>query len=647
MSFERVIFYDKNDLLYGYGLEKITTMELSQYDNIDVNDAIEYYQIYKYFADGARNVNWSDSQYQTYIKKSKELISLTYRFFNSIDDEKIIAIFNQTERFYLSAFWELFNSTKLYDKISENSFKGILMCENMYIYSIIEKKSLVKKYGKTLREFLLNNDNCAKVLVYYYEQDDNDSTKIYLPDEFTGNDCVQILENYVKSDSADLNILESIYYMRKTERFPITDELRLEAKRRYLEEFNKLKKSGSQLRNEISVSISKNQEKEYIEEKKGINIKTSYSYAWLSETLDYPSILNNFIYVFKYADFSQMLCNLVSVSSKGSIIEKGLRVKNRKTYPTYFANNMINALAILQMESYYNFLSDKKIRYEDVLQWFFTEYLQKEFGCSEMRVKMPSENSTILEKCENICTAMEMAVKQFSQYAEKKKIDFELLSISSGSPKYNAIPSLNSKKYIYGCGKDFEEIKFFLFSDQCFLCFPERFLKKNKLYKSFFELISYETVYKNDYRETEQRFLEKLLSHGFIVIAEDGKLSFGNIVKLKVIKDLYYKEVLSRWHYPDSAQQTIQELIDCNILYEKSKLLTEPESNFFDYYLNHNNYLNGPDLRNRYSHGNGQIITDNEEHKKNYNILLILMTVLAIKINDDFCIYDERKKGEE
>ena len=363
--------------------------------------------------------------------------------------------------------------------------------------------------------------------------------------------------------------------------------------------------------------------------------------------MDYPSILNNFIYLFEYADYKQMRCNLVSVDSVAGTLERTFRTDSRRFYPDYYAFRHLNEIAKLEMQAYYHFLLENNIQLEEVLQWFFTKYLQEEFGCSEMRVTMPSKDTTYLEKCVSICTAMEMAIKQFSQYAEKKTIDFELLAISSGSPKYGQIPSLVEKKYIYGNGLDFQYIMFLLFSDQCLLTYIERIYNEKNNYRCFFDLIQSEKVYKGDYKERFHKDIDFLVKFDLIRLSEDGAISLGNTAKLTILIDLNRYEVISRWQYSNNAQSVFQEWIDSGLLRETSTLLTEPESKYFNYLLNHAEYCNGFDLRNKYSHGNGQIIDNVNEHCSNYVMLLMLMTILTIKINDDFCLYELKQKEEQ
>ena len=646
MSDERVIYYSGGDMCYGLGLDKIETLVVPTFESININDAIEYFQIHKYFKDGARAKEWSDEDYACYLEKSKKLWSLTNRFINSLSDSNIVCEYEKIEINYVSEFWELFDSNKLSEKISDESFRSLLECKHIPFANILEHQSIVKKYGTPLKDYILKGFASVSILLRYYEQDHTDRKKIYIPEELTGAEIVDLLDRYLDSDQVNPNYAKDIYYMQNTKRYPIDDALRLKAKRRYDKEFETASKRGISIYNSIEVTISKEQTEELnVSISKG-NIKASYSYRWLADTLDYPSILNNFIYLFGYADYKQMRCNLIRSSKTESMVERTIfRKDSNQYYPENYGFIQLNGLARQQMKAYCMFLNENGVRFEDVLQWFFTEYLQKEFGCPEMRIKLPDAQSPILQKCESICTAIEIAVKQFVSFVNTDTIDFELVGISSGSPKYDQIPSLVEKKYIYGIGEEYDLIDFLLFSDQCPLYFDSKANESVANVNSFFELIQRKKVRVSSCRDENKNSITKLVKLGLIRINESDEIEIGDQIKLTILRELHFHEVISRWCYPDSVQTIFQEWIDMGILAEDSTLLSHPEANYFSYMLNREKYCNGPQLRNQYLHGNGQLIIDERIHEENYIKLLKLMTILVIKINDDFSLRDALKKG--
>lgn len=645
MSRERVVFYGGGDMCYGMGLEKIETLSIPDYESITINDAIEYCEMYKYFQDGARSKKWTDDDYACYAEKSKKLFGLAQRHFNSITDSNIVSEYEAIELYYLPAFWELFDSNKLYDKVSKDAFSKLLECEHIPLASILEHKSIVGKYGESLKRYILRDFSCIGLLIRNYEQDDTDNKKIYIPDELTGGEIVDLFNKYLESKKVNANHAKAIFHMKSKKKFPVDDGLRLKARRRYDKETEKAMEHGVSLQYGVGVSISKELTTERDYSYNGNTLNVVYSYHWLSEMLDYPSILNNFIYSFEYVDYQQMRCNLVSIKRLGSIIERVFSPDSKQYYPNNMGFINFNALADLQMKAYYSFLTEKGIRLEDVIIWFFTEYLQKEFGCPEIRLSLPSADSTMLQKCEGICTAIEIAVKQFVSYVETGEIDFERLMISSGSPVYDQIPSLAKKNYIYGNGNEYEMIDYLLFSDQCPLYFVSEANEGVEECHCFVDLILHKKVRTSDFRDKYLSSINKLADLGLIVIDETGEIGLGNQLKLSILKELHFHEVVSRWHYPDSAQAVFKEWIERGLLIEGSTLFSRPEADYLSYLLNREKFCNGLDLRNKYSHGVGQLIVDDREHEQNYIELLKVMMILIIKINEDFCLHDALKEG--
>lgn len=646
MSLDRVRYYSKDNMLYGYCLGRIETISVPDYNDIDINDAIESDQINKYFQKGipekAKNT-WTDEQLKEYSEKSKKLHALANRFFNNLNDENIVDQYSQIERCYISVFWEIFNSRKLFDRLTEDNFKKILQNHEYDIPTILNYPKIVEKYGTSLREYILNHFSCIDVLLQYCEPNTGRiENKICLPEELSQEDITDFFNRYLESEQVNPNYADAIYLMHNNKKIQIEDELRLKAKRRAKQEWNKkMSDSPFCIHRRISVCISCDQKEVLVVNNKDDEIYYSYSAEWLSETLDYPSLLNNFIYVFEFVDFMEMRSLHLFKESESNTFERAVQSDSKNIYPGNFVFNMKNDLATMQMGVYYEFLLKHKIRYEKVVEWFFKEYLHKEFGCQKMRLSMPSKNSTMLEKCQTICAAIEIVVKQFSQYATKHTIDFELLNISSNSVPLDQIPSLLEGKYIYGKGKDLEKWLDLLFSDQCFLIYNSN--NKNYIHHYFLDLLINEPIYKKDYSEGEQLYIEQLVNADLIRVAEDGRIQIGNKTKVSILKDLYYNGVISRWHYPNTAQVIFQEWIDQGLLEEKSTLLSQQEADYFSYFLNREKYTNGFDIRNKYAHGNGQIVADKQKHKTNYEILLKIMTILIIKINDDFWLYDKIK----
>ena len=632
---------------YGRKLEKIETIDIPEYSRIDINDAIEFYEIRKYFDDGAYSKSWADDQREKYNEKSKKLFGLTMRYINALTDSTIVQEYEKIEDYpYRTAFWQLFDKCKLYNKISETAFNAILQSKNLSLHDILLHKSIVVKYGEAIRNNILGSFENMRYIIHVYEQNYTHSEKLYLPEELTPKDKCQFIEAYIDSDYPNLNHIETISLMQPSKDFPISDALRLKAKRKNQDLSKKVFENGAFFSYGTELSFSPEQKEEKKAEIVDRKFSVSYSTDWLRDTLDFPSVLNNFIYIFEFVDFPQMRCLHVAKESESGVFERTMQSKSSRIYPVNHAFRFADGLAQMQMHAYYGFLSQNNIRYEDVLEWLFTKYLQEEFGCSEMRASFPSEGTTYCEKCITLCSLLDSVLKQFSLYVDNGDIDFELLSMIQGSKKFGDIPSLVENKYIYGNGNTFNNLKNTMFSDQCMLSFVPRIHNEGKTYSRLFDLLYNEKIYLSDYREHNIPTIRWLEENDLISIDDSGLIHLGNIYRIAIIKDLFDIGVISKWHFDPNAFPVIQEWIDAGMLIEKSSLLTQQEVNYFDYILNNAEYDNGLQLRNKYAHGNQLAITDENEHKKNYYYFLRIFTILAIKINDDFSLREQQNRTQ-
>lgn len=103
--------------------------------------------------------------------------------------------------------------------------------------------------------------------------------------------------------------------IRNSKRIKISDKTRLLAKQRIDVESKKIFERGVSLYTDYYVYFDSEQEEELnvtYEERKRVY---SYSKKWLEEHRDYETLLNNFIYLFNYAD-TQKRINLVSKKVK-------------------------------------------------------------------------------------------------------------------------------------------------------------------------------------------------------------------------------------------------------------------------------------------------------------------------------------------
>ena len=165
---------------------------------------------------------------------------------------------------------------------------------------------------------------------------------------------------------------------------------------------------------------------------------------------------------------------------------------------------------------------------------------------------------------------------------------------------------------------------------------------KEKRYESFSDLLVSELEIEfNNYEEHQLNKLDYLITKDIIYLDEKGHIQVNDWDKLLILRDIYENEVASFHHYPHDIQRKVLEMCEDDMLYLESSLLSKPEQQFFNYYLNKSEFTNGLDLRNSYLHGTQADPTKTEFHEDSYMIYMKLLILIIFKIEDDLSVHNK------
>ena len=633
----RIKFYSMHDFSTGAQLkniEKFIEEYEAQNKNHNINDIIELYNIKQYFDNELYLKGWSQEIVLKYNSIVFSFMPIISKYFNNEINDNFLEIYEGLDWNYKKDFWKLIEKFKIHEKISDQIFHDTIRVTSFRLDELLICEKIVKHHGITIKNYMIAHNNSAELLLNEYEiKHIGAREKLYFPVELNSSDKEAIINNYIDSSGANLNYLRLIEKMQSNkDRVEISTKTLAKAKKRAEEKEKGFLEQSAGLKLELIVTFSESQDEEFIIDSKDRSTSISYSKNWIRENGDHATLLNNFIYLFGIVDM-QMRCALVNKEHSMGVLERFLFISSKNAYQTGDAFEYINHLSIMQMAGYYGILFEMGIRLEEIIEWFFHEYLVSEFNAQGFRLTMPSVNSTMLEKCTVIMPAMEHILKQFILYVQDGQIDFELLNIRSEHLIYDDIPSLIDKKYVYGTGDDYNKASFFLFSDQSGLSYCE---KSKKSYDNLFELLTAEEMFLDDFLECDKPKINWLVENNFLVINESGQVYKENALLLNIFKDLFYNEVISYWKYSKQARKIIDILEHKKIVFFKSTLFSKPEHDYINFLLNKSKFNNGLDLKNRYSH-----TQPSDDDNKNYMIFLNLFVLSVIKINDEFCILDE------
>lgn len=628
---DTIRFYSEFDMACGYEIgniiERINTNALEQ--ELDCNEVINFYNALKYISI-ERFAIYIEEQTGIDIKMYERTIKQKIGIFIGKNKTNFINIYDEIDFTLTGDFLEIIEKYGIYNEISENDFKNYMDKEHMHVYIVLKFKKLVEYYDKVIKNKILSDLNNTETIISKYLKDN----EVYLPDSLTSEEVLILMDKYIDSNEANINVLRKIVTFPTGTGLSIPDKIKLHAKRKIKEEEEKIFSNGSGVKSGVSISYPTNQEEVVLSSMDNRMADIKVSRKWIEENLDYPTLWNNFIYIFNFVD-GKFCLEFDSKQNEVSALECVIRDSGPHLFNKSFAFTTKEMISDAEIFSYTNVLSIFGVRIENMMEWFFYEYIKEEFNINEFIVKLPSENTSYFEKCRSILPEIDRIFKQYNVLIEEGEIDQELIQMSSSSVKNKDIKSFNQKKYVYPSGDWYKTVSFLLFSDQSSI-----FYMPNKgKYKNFLDLIIKEKVLRSDFKEYQLQKMQWLFDNNIISEDVNGYLKFIDLNLIYVLKELYYNDVLSYWHYPEEIKKVIEELQEKNHVCFESTLFSRNEQDYFDYYLNKTKFTNGHDIRNKYLHGTNS--NDEKQYESDYYRILKLFVIIIIKINDDLCIKEE------
>ncbi len=646
----RVKFYGKADMANGYMLEKalpILQQLKSSKEYVNINDVIELYNVYKFINAQIFRKDFNSEEKALFNEENSKIINqIIGRFFSKVDNGTIANYFGEIEREYIEDVLELFEKYKVHKRISWDSFKHFIDSNHIPVFYIVECEKIVNTFDSDLRELILNNNQSIDLLITKYLKK-SPARQVFLPKSLSIEDKEQIVKNYIVSAMVHPGTLELIINLPVNSDFKISDDTRLAAKNRYDQEMENLfvKSGNSGFQTTIEAGINKEQKEPVIIDYKENRFYISVSSKWIKDNLDYPTLLNNFIHIYNFVDKENRI-EFISKPNQISTLERVFMNPDlKKVYIKGSFFDIYNNFAVVAMVSYCEFLEKEcNIRIEEVLQWFFDEYLVFEFNIHDFIVNMPSSGSSYLEKCRTICCEFESILKQYEALVKFGKINHDFIELSSRPMDYHAIESLMPDKYIYlnEDNQDCQNTLYWLFSDQTMLTYlPHR--EDVERYNCLYELHINTTVNISEYEDYQRNNIKWLITKGILKQDSQGNLTLHDKLEAIILCDLYKNGFVSNQFLERfQLNKPLKNLQQKCWIYKESSLFAKQECDYLDFYLNKSKFTNGQDLRNTYLHGTQRKRgADIDLHRVNYYRLLMFVVITIIKINEELCYKDE------
>lgn len=628
---DTIRFYSEFDMACGYEIgniiERINTNALEQ--ELNCNEVINFYNALKYISI-ERFAIYIEEQTGIDIKMYERTIKQKIGIFIGKNKTNFVNIYDEIDFTLTEDFLEIIEKYHIYNEISESDFKELMNKEHMHVYIILKFRRLVEYFDNAIKENLLNDFKNVETIISKYLKEN----ELYLPESLTVEEILKLMDEYIASNEANINVLRKIVTFPTGTGLNISDKIKLHAKRKMKEEEEKIFSNGSGFESGVSISYPTNQEEAVLASMDNRMADIKVSRKWIEENLDYPTLWNNFIYIFNFVD-EKFCLEFDSKQNDIGTLERTFMGSAPHLFNKSFAFTTKEMISDAEIFSYTNVLKIFDVRIESMMEWFFNEYIKEEFNINEFIVKLPSENTSYFEKCRSILPEIDRIFKQYNVLIEEGEIDQELIQMSSSSVKNKDIRSFNQKKYVYPLSEWYKTVSFLLFSDQSSI-----FYMPNKgEYKNFLNLIIKEKVLRSDFEQYQLQKMQWLFDNNIISEDVSGYLKFIDLNLIYVLKELYYNDVISYWHYPDKIKKVIEQLEEKKHVFFESTLLSRNEQDYFDYYLNKTKFTNGYDIRNKYLHGTNS--NDEKQYESDYYRILKLIVIIIIKINDDVFIKEE------
>ena len=646
----RVKFYGKADMANGYMLEKalpiLQQLKLSK-EYVNINDVIELYNVYKFINAQIFRKDFNSEEKALFNEENSKIINQTIgRFFSKVNNGTVANYFGKIEREYIEDVLELFEKYKVHKRISWDSFKHFIDSNHIPLFYIVECEKIVNTFDNDIKELILKDNQSVDLLITKYLKK-SPARQVFLPKSLSIEDKEQIVKNYIASAMVHPGTLELIINLPVNSDFKISDDTRLAAKNRYDQEMDNLfvKSENSGFQTTIEAEINNKQKEPVIIDYKENRFYISVSSKWIRDNLDYPTLLNNFIHIYNFVDKENRI-EFISKPNQISALERVFMDTDlKKVYIKGSFFDIYNNFAVVAMVSYCEFLEKEcNIRIEEVLQWFFDEYLVSEFNIHDFIVNMPSSGSSYLEKCRTICCEFESILKQYEALVKFGTINHDFIELSSRPMDYHAINSLMPDKYIYlnETNQDCKNTLYLLFSDQTMLTYlPHR--KDVEGYNCLYELLINTTVNISEYEDYQLNDIKWLIIKGILKQDSQGNLTLHDKLEAIILCDLYKNGFVSNQFLERfQLNKPLKNLQQKRWIYKESSLFAKQECDYLDFYLNKSKFTNGQDLRNTYLHGTQRKRgADIDLHRVNYYRLLMFVVITIIKINEELCYKDE------
>ena len=566
------------------------------------------------------------------FSKFKHLIR---KFHNDLSANFPITIFeidyDSIYIFYKDVFWELVLSLEKINKDDASQFESYIKKYNIQTMNLKNVTKLIDLFPQVIKENFLSLSRNIEFFLNHQSGKFTDSNGLYIKLGITNEEINNLAIEYCQTDSINPNYLQSIVEYKKLSKYEFDDEVKLLAKRKSEEFWEKHFETNEGIHYSISVGIKPlDSDKLFEPIENGILLNKII----LDEHHDFPTLLNNYIYLLNFFNLESGLPWLVAneeVFSLTSIFYP----KSNAHFGTF--NNILKRYHSLLFQAYFDYLKQNEIDVEEIIEWYFNIYLETELDIKGFHFHASNKESSYYERGKSIICEMDSILDQYELFVRHGEINQDLLEIKSKASSYASLKSFNKKKFLkLSNNPDNSALFSVLFSDQSSLSFNS----SKKEHGTFFKHII-DGVKITDFADYQVEQIKILIEKNILKLSDDV-IKFTNFQEINILNKLWKSGTYCLYYKDKLILDIAEDLCKKGYCEYSDNLFSEYESNYLSYILDDKKYGNGLKIRNKFSHGKFGYKKE-EEHLQNYLELLQIVIFYMMRINDELEYYTTLK----
>ena len=617
-------FHTSNNVIEPYQYDIALNYIEAYRPSTEINNLIETYLILKLI------------KKENEFSKFKHLIS---KFHNDISKNFPITIFeidyDSIDIFYKDIFWELVLFLGKINKDDVSQFESYIKKYNIQTINLKNVTKLIDLFPQVIKENFLSLSRNIEFFLNHQSGKFTDSNGLYIKLGITNEEINNLAREYCQTDSINPNYLQSIVEYKKLSKYEFDDEVKLLAKRKSEEFWEKHFETNEGILYSISVGIKPlDSDKLFEPIENGILLNKII----LDEHHDFPTLLNNYIYLLNFFNLESGLPWLVAneeVFSLTSIFYP----KSNAHFGTF--NNILKRYHSLLFQAYFDYLKQNEIDVEEIIEWYFNIYLETELDIKGFHFHASNKESSYYERGKSIICEMDSILDQYELFVRNEEINQDLLEIKSKTSSYASLKSFNDKKFIkLNNTPDNSALFSTLFSEQSLL----GFISSKKDNQTFFKHII-DGVKVTDFADYQVEQINILIEKNILKLSNDV-IKFTNFQEINILNKLWKSGTYCLYYKDKLILDIAEDLCKKGYCEYSDNLFSEYESNYLSYILDDKKYGNGLKIRNKFSHGKFGYKKE-EEHLQNYLELLQIVIFYVMRINDELEYYTQLRQSKK